>query len=131
MNSVGLSEAIRDFLLTKCLTVYKSKASPKAQFPYITFKLPSSYDTNPSEDFTLEVNVWDDAKDTTALENLADIIDGTGKILNPTGLNRRTIIFDGLTATFYREARGWVDDDDPNINRRQLRYRVRVYYEGE
>lgn len=130
MNTIELSKAIRTYLLTKCPRVFKTKAPATAQFLYTTFKLPSSFNTNPSEDFTLEVNTWDNKEDTTALETLTDSIDGDGDPLNPTGLNFKTIISGNLTATFYRETRGEVDDDDPRISRRQLRYRVRVYCKG-
>lgn len=130
MNTIEFSKVIRSYLITKHPRVYKAKAPATAQFPYITFRLPSSFNTNPSEDFTLEVDTWDDKEDTTALETLADSIDGDGDSLNPTGLDKKTIVSNGLTATFYREARGEIEDDDPRINRRQLRYRVRTYYKG-
>ncbi|KNY24845.1 tail completion protein gp17 [Pseudobacteroides cellulosolvens] len=130
MNTIEFSKAIRSYLLTKHPRVYKEKAPATATFPYITFNLPSSSNTYPSEDFTLEIDIWDDKEDTTSLETLTDSIDGDGDALNPTGLNIKTIVSNGLTATFYRETRGEVIDDDPRINRRQLRYRVRTYYKG-
>lgn len=130
MNTVELSKTIRTFLLTKCLRVYKQKAPEKAMFPYVTFKLPSSFDYNPAEDFVLEIDGWDISQDTTALELLMDSLDGDGDSLNPTGLHKKTIISNGLTVTFYRETRGELDDEDPSINRRQIRYTARTYYKG-
>jgi hypothetical protein len=86
-----LIKAIRTFLLTKTTRAYLQKAPENATFPYATFKLPSSFDSRPFEDFTLEIDLWDIAQDTTAIENLSDSIDGDGDALSPTGLNRKTI----------------------------------------
>lgn len=127
MKMTELISGIRSFLLTKATRVYFRKAPSTAAFPYVVFDLPSSYSSRPSEDFSLEVDVWDDKQDTTALENLTESIDGNGDIFSPTGLNYKTITSANLTATSYREARLIVPDDDERINRRQLRYTVRAY----
>ena len=130
MRGVEFSKAIGNYLASKITRAYKSKAPQDAAFPYAVFYLPNSINTDPSEDFYLDVDVWDDDQDTTVLENLVDIIDGNGDPLNPTGLHHKTIRADNITATFYRESRSEIEDEDPRLSRRQLQYSVRVYHEG-
>lgn len=127
MNMVNLIKSIKGFLVTKADRAFFQKAPDTAQFPYVVFDLPSSFDSRPSEDFSLSIDIWDDDQDTTALETLTESIDGDGNIFNPSGLNNKTIIAIGLVATFYREGRMTVPDEDKRINRRQLRYNVRAY----
>ena len=130
MKGVEFSKAIGNYLASKVTRAYKSNAPEEAVFPYAVFYLPNSINTDPSEDFYLDVDIWDNKQDTTALENLVDIIDGDGDVLNPTGLHHKTITADGITATFYRESRSEIEDEDPRLSRRQLQYSVRVYHEG-
>lgn len=127
MNMVNFIKSIRDYLLTKSDRVYFQRAPDTAPFPYVVFDLPTSNDTRPSQDFYLEIDGWDNNQDTNALENLIDSIDGDGDNLNPTGLNNKTLSTVDVTATFHRQNRGNIPDEDKRINRRQLRYSVRVY----
>lgn len=129
MNSIELQKQIITFLRTKASRVYLEYAPTDAVFPYVIYDLPSSYaGDSDREDFVLEIDVWDNSKDTTVLETLSGSIDGNGDIFNPTGLNRKNIYVDGkLAATCYREARFMIRDEDNRINHRQLRYTIQTY----
>lgn len=119
MNMVNFITSIRTFLLTKHASVYFQKAPASAEFPYLVFDLPTSFNNAPSEDFLLEIDAWDNNQDTTILENIIDSIDEE--------LNNKIISFDKYKAIFRRENRLTLPDEDPTLNRRQLRYTVRVY----
>jgi hypothetical protein len=55
-------------------------------------------------------------------------IDGNGDKLNPTGLNKKTVSIDGvITATFYRENRLSLIDDNPKIRRRKYIYQIKTH----
>jgi len=131
MNTIELKKMISTFLLTKCSKSYPYDSVPEtAAIPYVTFRLGSSFtdENQKMERFTLTIDCLDNKSDTTALDTLAGSIDGDGAIVNATGLHRKRYFLDGtLQATFYREARLELDDEDPQIRRRQLRYEVQAY----
>lgn len=122
INTVELLKIIQTFLKTKHTRVYFQKVPPKTSFPYISFLLSLSYDNKPSEDFTVDIDFWDINENTTTLEQLVDSVDNS--------LNNKTIQANGITASFYRETRQSLIDEDERINRRQLTYTVRTYYRG-
>ena len=92
------------------------------EFPYVTYKLPGSSDTEVREDFILEITIWDDDPDTEVLEQLTHDID--------TAFKNFHYVDPGMVfcASFYRLFRGMIPDPDPSIRRRELRIQVQVYF---
>jgi len=89
-------------------------------FPYIVFDLPNSVDSGSLETFILDVDVWDVATDTTALETLIGTIDNA--------LHQKSIMInDVMGFVIYRENRLTLVDDDPRIRRRKYIYQARTY----
>ena len=131
MNVIELKKMICTFLKTKTANVYPYDSVPvNAVLPYTTYSLESSItDTNQKmERFTLIVDNWDNNSDTTVLETVTGSIDGDGNKVSATGLHEKKYFVSGtLQASFYREGRFEVTDEDPSIKRRQLRYEVQVY----
>jgi hypothetical protein len=131
MNTIELKKMIDTFLKTKASRVYPLDAVPSnAKIPYTTFHLTSSFtDENQKlEVFTLLIDNWDNNPDTTALETVTGNIDGNGDKVAATGLHNKKYFVSGTLQTcFYREARLELEDEDPAIRRRQLRYEVQAY----
>jgi len=99
----------------------KDPATGKAvRFPYICYKLPNSIKRELPEEFTLEVDCWDNKGDTTRLELLAAAVDDM--------LHCWCRLFNGFGLRVFRLNRLQVPDPDPKIRRRLLRYLVRVYF---
>jgi len=132
MNTLALKKAIETFLKTKADRVYQKKAPENKTFPYIVWNLISS-DSGYSEreDFTLEVDIWDDDNDTTVIDTLTGSIDGDGDIKEPTGLHRKNFYTQNiLSAKLYRQNRFEIHDEDETLERRQLRYKIQTYLLG-
>jgi len=131
MNVIELKKMIYVFLKTKTANVYPEDSVPEnAVLPFTTYALESGFpDTNlKMERFTLMVDNYDSSSETTALETVTGIIDGDGDKVSATGLNEKKYYVSGtLQASFYREGRFEVPDEDPAIRRRQLRYEVQAY----
>lgn len=131
MSTIELKKMIYAFLRTKASKVYPSDSMPEnATLPYTTYGLTSSFtDENQKlEVFSLFVDNWDNNPDTTALETVTGSIDGDGSITGATGLHRKRYYTSGtLLASIYREARLEIEDEDPAIRRRRLRYEVQAY----
>lgn len=128
MNILELRKAIQTFLLTKTTRVYFENAPENAAYPYVVFNLPSSTENYQREDFRLEVDIWGNSNDTTALETLVGNIDGDGHISAATGLHRKHIYTNGvIQADIYRESRLVITDPDESVKRRQLIYTVKTY----
>jgi hypothetical protein len=104
---------------------YFDIAPTTATFPFLTFKLPNSSDVQgcqigSREDFILEVDVWDNIKDTARLEALTTAIE--------TELQRERVINSYVSVSFFRINRLMLDDPDEAIKRRQLRFRVATWF---
>ena len=131
MNTIELKKMLSAFLKTKHARVYPDDSVPdNAVFPYVTFSLGSSFtDQNQKmERFTLEIDIWDNKSDTTALETITGSIDGDGALTSTSGLHRKKYYVSGtLQTSIYRENRLEISDADPKIRRRQLRYEVQSY----
>ena len=112
--------------------VYLEQADPAADFPYVTFRISNSYEMEDREDYTLDVDIWDNhltSTDPTEIDNLVRFLDGDGDRFAPTGVNG-TKFYDSsgkLAARIYRQAKAMVPDPDEAIRRRRIRYRVIVY----
>lgn len=117
---IELRKIILASLKAKHPRVYFQAAPADAVFPYLVYDLPNSFDDGSMENFTLDVDGWDNVSDTTALETLMDGVDKE--------LHRKTVIIAGqISATFYREHRLPLTDDDPNIRRRKYVFQVRTH----
>jgi len=131
MNVIELKKMIHAFLKTKSDKVFDGWARPGTPPPYVTYSLESSFtdDNMVMERFALTIDIWDNKPlDTTDLEILTGEIDGNGDITDATGLHRRHYYSNGIVAAdFYRDGRYDIEDEDPNIRRRQLRYEVLSY----
>lgn len=91
------------------------------QLPYLVYSLPDSITQGFREDFSLEVNGWDENTDTTPLEVIMDTVD---KVLHGYNHYEENV----LAAIIKREGRHRVPDTDPNIIRRQNIYVVKTYF---
>lgn len=128
MNILELQRQIKTFLSTKATRVYFRKAPENATYPYVTFDLPQSIENfSNREDFVLEIDVWDNTNLTTTIDTLVGEIDGNGAVISSTGLHRKLIFVDDLSAKIYRESRLAIEDENENIEHRQLRYNVQCY----
>jgi hypothetical protein len=131
MNVIEFKKMLKAFLETKADRVFDVRARPNTAFPYVTYTLSNSFtDENMvMERFYVYIDIWDNKpEDTTVLETLTGSIDGDGNITTASGLHRKHYYLSTtVAADFYREARDDIDDDDPNIRHRQLRYEVLTY----
>ena len=98
--------------------VYDSRTPTNVNYPYVNIVYPSvgEADESTREDIVVELDIWDNKTDTTALEILTKNIDAQ--------LNRyhdRNNYFRVLRLNPYRFE---LDDPDENIRRRQLRYQI-------
>lgn len=100
--------------------VYFGKAPQSKKFPYIVFNIVSSNKQDRLiEDFVLSLNFWDNDTDTEVLDN---IVDRVNKVLD------YWLFGNGewkamLTKTSYQI----IPDPNPNIRRREVLYRLRIY----
>lgn len=118
-NIVELRKAIVSTLKSINPRVYFQRAPDTAVFPYLVYDLPNSFNDDP-QIFTLDIDGWDNSKDTTAIETLMQSVDDL--------LNKKTIYTAGkVSATFYRDSKLGLIDDDPRINRRKYSYQIRVF----
>lgn len=107
--------------------VFYQAARGNPEFPYLVWDLTRAFDDGNTEVYLLEVDGWDQAKDTTALEDLMETVDGDGDLVAPSGLHRRVLNVPGqVAATIYRESRQSIPDEDDRIRRRRYTYEVRV-----
>ena len=120
IKMIELRKALETLLKTSASNVYYQKAPKTAVMPYVVFDYPNSVDFGTLENFVLDIDVWDDAVDTTALETLIDSIDiSLHKI--------QIMVTDKVAIIQYRENRMAPIDDDERINRRKYVYQVRTY----
>lgn len=119
MKIIKIRNDIQALLSSINPEIYYEVADNDVVYPHVVFDLVNSTDDGTMERFVLEIDGWDDNKDTTELETLMSEID--------QALHRRTVVIDEISLTFYRENRLTVRDPNPNLRRRQYSYQVRVY----
>ena len=89
-------------------------------YPYVTYRIPTSIDDYQKQDFIVEIDIWDNKADNTAIEKLTDDIDAI--------FHRLQHYQEGvLQVSVYRINRMMIPDPDPKIRRRQLRYQAKTY----
>lgn len=98
-------------------SVYFQQAPDTAQFPYVVYDF-RIYDNGENiQTITLDIDVWDNIKDTTRLENLAQAVN----------INKTVISTDTLSVVFYLDSKIPLTDDDPRIKRRRYSYTGYLY----
>lgn len=122
MNTNAVADEVLEYLSTKHTRVYRNRAPQSPAFPYVVFRVESVLNNSPSEDFYINVDIYEDvSKSVRTIEDLADTIDA--------GLNMEVMNTSALNMHFLREARQFVDDEElvgkQMIN---LRYNTRIYF---
>jgi hypothetical protein len=120
MKFVDIRKAIQSELEALHSRVFFYAAPDNAVMPYVVFDLPNSVDSGTLENFVMDIDIWDDKNDTTALETLADKID--------MELHKKAIlVVDSVGIVLYRSNRLVIRDDDTRIRRRRYAYQARTY----
>lgn len=122
MNTNAVADEVLEYLSTKHARVYRNRAPQSPVFPYVVYRVESVLNNSPSEDFYINVDIYEDvSKSVRTIEDLADTIDA--------GLNMAVINTSALNMHFLREVRQFVDDEElvgkQMIN---LRYNTRIYF---
>lgn len=122
MNTNAVADSIYDYLITKHTRVYRNKSPQSPVFPYVIYRVESVINSYPSEDFYINVDIYDDSvKSVRTIEILADAID--------SGLNDNVRITNLLNMHFQRETRQYVPEEElvgkQMIN---IRYNTRIYF---
>lgn len=146
MNINALADEVLTYLETKHQRVYRNKAPSTiivnnvkipTPFPYVVFRIDSVTNTMPSEDYYLNIDIYEDVnKSVREMEDLADSIDGDSLIFDkdnnpkiPTGLNQKVINTSTLNLHFDREQRQYIEANElVSAQAINIRYVVRAYF---
>lgn len=130
MNMNAFADMLYDVLRLKHTRVYRNKGPQSPTYPFVIYRVESAMDMSPSEDLYVHVDIYEDENvSVRALESLADLIDGNGDGLEPTGLNQLILRANGLNAHFKREQRQHIPSlEIDGVQAVNLRYDVRVYF---
>lgn len=122
-KTIELRKLIVKLLKEVNKSVFYENASDKAKYPYIVYNLDNINTVNyPRNDIILTIDVWDRSNSTVTVETLTDNIEVVLNMLNKPSKN--------LFPTFYLEDRMSIDDEDPLIRRRELKFKIESYYMG-
>ncbi len=122
-KTIELRKLIVKLLKEVNKSVFYENANDKAEYPYIVYNLDNMNTVNyPRNDSILTIDVWDRNKDTVTVETLSDKIEDILNMLNKPS--------EKSFPTFYLEDRMSIDDEDPLIRRRQLKFKIENYYIG-
>jgi hypothetical protein len=100
--------------------VYLESVPEGANLPYIVFSLPNSLNVESDrQDYTLQVDVWDNSPDNTRIDTITHEVDSK--------IHKWRFLNDKLLLILQRENRLMIPDPDPSIRRRQLRYLIKTY----
>lgn len=102
--------------------VYRNGPPQKPVPPYVVFVLDNNLDTDPSEDYYIHVDIFDEEnKSVRAMEDLADTIDND--------INDKVINLDNINLHFKRENRQFIDNKELGGKKLiTIRYNTRVYF---
>lgn len=122
MNTNAVADAIYEYLSTKHSRVYRNKSPQSPVFPYVIYRVESVISSYPSEDFYINVDLYEDgSKSVRTIESLADAID--------LCLNDKVMSNELLNMHFQRESRQYVPEEElvgkQMIN---MRYNTRIYF---
>ena len=100
--------------------VYYRKADPDAMYPHVVFNVRNinTGDLN-RFDYELQLDIWDKSGKSYEIEEIADEVENIFKSVN---LPQRDI-----SPTFYTIDRKTVDDEDKEIEHRQIYVIVQLY----
>ena len=100
---------------------YFEKAPQSTEYPYVVYHMPNTSEVEVREDTVLEVDVWTNTGDMVELETITDNIDKK--------LNRLSNLDANFQCKIYRDNpyKLNIPDEDPIINRRRLRYNIKLY----
>jgi hypothetical protein len=103
------------------IVVYNEEAPAVAKYPFLVFS-PSSttLQNDTSEDVLLDIDIWDNEKDTTNIEKLNKQI--------YTGLDHYTYTATAVGISFYCTSRLRIPVPDESLRRRQLRFVVKTFW---
>lgn len=122
-KTIELRRFIVNLLKEVDKSVFYENANDKAKYPYIVYNLDNINTVNyPRNDIILTIDIWDKNKDTITVEILADKFEEIFNMENKPS--------DKVLPTFYLENRMSIDDEDPLIRRRQLKFKIENYYIG-
>lgn len=116
---IELRKVLNTLLRSYHPRVYYQSATDQAQFPYIVYNLPNSFDNEQQEVFNLDIDVWAVGADTTVIETL------TGQLWKE--LNNYHHIDANIQFVTYRASRLTLEDDNPDIKRRKLIFELRYF----
>lgn len=111
--------------LTTLLKTYNSQvhyqtAPSTASFPYIVLNFPNSFTDEELEIFTLDIDIWDNKTDTTAIETLAATL--------WKDLHHHSYTDEFMQFKIYRENRiPELDETEIGIRRRKLIFQLRYF----
>lgn len=115
---IKLRQALHPYLKNLYDRVYFQEAPNKAQLPYIVYNFTMYPDGEGTTTVTLEIDGWDNSKDTTALENMMETINQ---------INKTVITTDDLSVVFYLDSKIAYVEDDTKYNRRRYSYTGYLY----
>lgn len=122
MSTNAIADKMFDYLMTKHTRVYRNKSPQSPTFPYVVFRVESVVDSYPSEDFYINVDVYENG--TSSVRNMEDLADSIDADLNDHVFNTDT-----LNMHFQREMRQHIPEEEligaQAIN---MRYNTRIYF---
>lgn len=119
-KTTTLRKLVTEKLQTTQGQTYHRTASTDAVYPYKIYNMTSvAFPDSLRDDFELEVDIWDRAKDWKRIEELADQIE---RLFNDANLPTPPIF-----PTFFRENRYNLDDPDKTLQHIQMRFLVQLY----
>lgn len=103
---------------------YFGKVPQDTLYPYVVFHTPSVGEVEVREDTVLEVDIWTNNGDIVELETITDNVD--------LKINRLLHLDANFQCKIYRDTpyRLTITDEDPIIDRRRLRYNIKLYRRG-
>lgn len=121
-KTINLREIIKSNIdpIIKC---FYRHADDKESYPYAVYDFENIdlADIN-RDDLILIVDVWGKGKDTSQIEEFADLIEKKFNAANLPG--------DEVLPTFYRISRKPIDDEDKSLIHRQLKFQIQCYEIG-
>ena len=130
---IELRKVLNNYLKSIHPRVFFQTAPSDATFPYVVYDFPNISDDGELQEIILiDIDGWDrpDNGDTMPLENLMASIDGDGDLINPTGLNKRTLAAEKIAVSLYLETKLPLTDTDPLIKRRKYTYQAKLFNLG-
>ena len=121
---MGKTRAIRKFVSAYLAATdgktYHRRAAANAVYPYKVYMLTrANLEDTAMDVYDLTVDIYDRGDNPGRVEDLADAIEEMFRYAN---LPQDTIL-----PTIWRENRQWVEDDDKELQRLQLRFTIQLY----